>query len=473
MSELGDSYRAWIAKQKFTFAPKQADSMHFVFASPAAMGYLAFFPCPNGDELVEMRIQRSEHARPSFLTHFMLTDIWHARKLLREMMQTLETENARGPLRILVCDKPGLPPSDEVLQFVSRLRIVAQEPSVTCEFCAIPLDEIPSDDARVAAIVLAPSVGHLQRQTYLEHPDLICIPIPKMAFASLDAHRAFRLLLEALGEIDTLPPSACLVHPARRPTGTKTVLVVNIMYCDRCIRMGFRVFEGMNELTRGKVTKAFLSMDDIFDLLSTLFVYGVPAQSLDAIELLVPGVVNYCSMNLPSLGERDMCIADKIKDRYGIPTFIDNNTNVAAVGCYVMQNEFESISLYRHQLGHMNGGQGTVVGGKMITGLHGIAGEPKLYQRRFCYDEPYNHKVWSSEGLTKICLNVLRASMATIAPEALYISVGALDNLDEIRTGLARTLPKYCEPHIIAVDDYRERMYVGATALCHQRLSKQ
>jgi hypothetical protein len=36
---------------------------------------------------------------------------------------------------------------------------------------------------------------------------------------------------------------------------------------------------------------------------------------------------------------------------------------------------------------------------------------------------------------------------------------------------LERALPKYCIPEVVAIDDYRERMFLGAAALSLERLA--
>ena len=471
MNELSEAFRSWISQQTvFDVLPIWSGNYHAVLALDRATAYISFLPYKNNEEVVELRIQRLPEAKPTFLTHFVLDDRWRARELYHEMARTLEEENRRGPGKVWICVAPGTQITENDKLLVERLREVARRTSVAYEFTLSHTDEIPHDEG-VFAIMLVPSASHLHRQTYEEHPRAVTFPLPPSVYERANAKKAMSLLLEAIGEVDTLSNTPCIIASKHVPPLQKNVLVLNVMYCDRCVLLEYRVFRGMSCEVRGQMSKAFLSLQDIDDLVRTLFLYGVLIEDLDAIAMLVPGVVNYCSMNLPSLGDRDFSIAEKLEKRYGIPVYVDNNTNAAAMGCYLVQDEHDSLTLYRHQLGHMNGGQGSVIGGRVVFGRYGMAGEPKFYQRRFRYQGHYAEKVWTYTGLAEVCRNVLLASIGTISPDVAYVSVNALDDLEDVRRALEHVLPKYCIPEVVAIDDYRERMFLGAVALALERLA--
>lgn len=475
ISSIGESFRSWMSKQSVLGAGIDwLDHYHAVISPGAIVAYVSFVPLFDGHEVVEMRIQRTPQSRPSFITHFILEDEWRARSLFREMAQALATETVRGPIKVLVCgsSRPELESAE--LAFTERLRQESEHLSVGYEFVLADATSSLVDRKDCVAVLLMPSVAALQHQEHLAHKSAVTFAIPKQALLSQDARATIRLLLEALGEVDTLAspiPPVPPIPPARMPSTCGEVLVINVMYCDRCVRMGWRVYRNLHKIATGKVTKGLLHFEDMDDLLGTLPLYGVDVQSLDAIELLVPGVVSPCSMNLPSLGDRDYCIAEKVWRKHGIPTFVENNTNAAAYGCYLLQDDYSNVALYRHQLGHMNGGQGTIVAGNVVHGRYGLAGEPKFYQRRFSYGESYSRQVWSAKGIEKICTNVALATIGIVEPDVLYFAVEALEDMESLRANIERSLPKYCAPQIVAIDDYRERMYLGGAALALQSLS--
>lgn len=473
MNKLGISFRTWINKQEVmgtTF--EWLDPFHARIRPDRLPAYVTFMPARDGNEVVELRIQRSPQARPSFLVHLVLNDEWRAHALFREMAHALEVESKRGPIPVLVCH-PDDEPRDRLAAFVSALSMVERTLSLAFEFRTASVCEALADHSPYAAIMLTPSASAHQREVHKAHEEAVVFCLPAASSAPGDATRALRLMLEALGEIDVLAPEIHLAPRTRTPLGRHKVLLLNVMYCDRCVRMGWRVYQGMRRITSGKITKSTLRMEDIEDLMSTLYLYGVDASELDGIAILVPGVVNFCSTNLPSLGDRDQCVHDKLVERYGIPVLIENNTNAAAMGCYLLQDEYENISLYRHQLGHKNGGQGTVMDGRLVAGRYGMAGEPKFYQHRFSYEQCFSDLVWTERGLRSICQNVLLATVGTIEPDALYVAVSTMDDIAPLREELERALPKYCMPDLHMVSDYRERMYLGGAALCEQLIERK
>ena len=79
---------------------------------------------------------------------------------------------------------------------------------------------------------------------------------------------------------------------------------------------------------------------------------------------------------------------------------------------------------------------------------------------------------WTSEGMRKIVTAELMTSICTNSPEAIYVAVDLLPDMDELRADLAKYLPEGCVPELIAVCDYHERVLVGEYALCLSALRK-
>lgn len=472
MSTLGVSFRAWVSKQTILgVSPCWQDDYRATFALETATAYVTFLPYKQGDEVLELRIQRSPKARPAFLTHFILNDEWHAKALFREMAEALKIQHGHGTNKVLVCHPQGEPPDDATSAYIESLNKEAQVLSIAFDFMPIGLADALAYKDDCAAIMLMPAVSAHQKHMHETHYKPVVVSLPASIIDRNDARRGIRLMIEALNEVESVTPDAPTVPPMRLPKLAPKVLLINVMYCDRCARIGWRIYKGLKIAAQGKVLKTTLSMKDLNDLLDTLFLYGTCLSEIKIMGILVPGVVNYCSMNLPSLGDRDCNIVEKLEKTYGTPVFMENNTNAAAMGCYILQDEFESVSLYRHQLGHMNGGQGTVIAGRLVSGRYGMAGEPKFYQRKFLYEHCYSEEIWTEKGISCICKNVLLATIGTIEPDALFVAVSTMEDVDELRSCLERTLPKYCMPELFLVDNYRDRMYLGGAALALKRLA--
>lgn len=470
MESLADSFCAWVLQQAIADRHAQVlDADHLLFSLGSLEGHVVFLT-QDARPLVELRVGRLGVCEAPFLTHFVLDDRWHARELFRDFAYALESETRNAVQRIVLCgakDKHGL-------EFMSKLLEYQDQIPFRCTFEHKSIGELLGNLEPASAIMLTPDVHEHQRDLFLARGRTITFGLPSWVYESQDARAATRLLLEALGEPDLhsqeKPPD-----PARPLPRDGRVLALNVMYRDRSVRTGYRVYDNGRVRVRGAVTKPRIAMSDIDDLLKTLSVYGMPRDSIDAMGIMVPGVVNFCSMNLPSLGGRDNEIVEKLERAYGIPAFIDNNTNAAAMGCYYMDADHESLTLYRHQLGHKNGGQGTVLEGRLVVGRDGLAGEPKFYQRHFKYvdyEHGYAQAVWSEQGLSEIARNVLLATIGTVSPEASYLAIGAVNDVCAIACALERKLPKYCFPDLRVVHDYRERMYLGEVALCLDRIGK-
>ena len=116
--------------------------------------------------------------------------------------------------------------------------------------------------------------------------------------------------------------------------------------------------------------------EDLEDIIATLHVKGMSVSDLDAIGVAVPGIVNKGSVAFSGFsGYGDYELGRKIAERYGVKVYVDNNANAAAVGCYVSQSEYDSVTLHTQQVGAMVGGQGTVCNGHLLRGRRGMAGE--------------------------------------------------------------------------------------------------
>lgn len=471
MDDVAQRFCEWIDGRKLCGTPLlRIANNHWIASLDRVSASVELATLGVGKHAVILRVTHKSTHAPSFCSRFVLGDEPRARQLVREMATVAESTARRGATLVRVCHAPD----ESVDAFVNALAEQAATLTVPYEFqAASTIQDLTNAD--VAAVMLTPRAKALRALAMNslaphEHADVATFVIPPVALARHDATSALTLLTEVLYEVDTVACRPVCQRSLRTFPGHGQVLIIHITYCDRCVRMGYRVYKDDVVCARGAVTKARLDLRDVHDLLSTLALDGIDASKLDALALISPGVVNFCSMNLPSLGLRDVDLAETLSKRYGVPVFLDNSANAAAMGCYLLQPDCHSLTLYRHQIGHKNGGQGSVIDGKLVKGHSGMAGEPKFYQRMFCYEGGYASTVWSAQGLASITRNVLLATIGTISPDVACVAVNALDNLDIIRCGLERALPQYCIPELVRVNDYRDCMYLGEAALCLERV---
>lgn len=468
MDDVGRAFRKWIVGRRVMGAAPRAcndDCIRIELDGTTAEVnfYESDLPC----EIVELVIRRLGDDNPTFFLHFLLEDLDRACDLFEEMVEALSDDMCGQSTKVLLCCSSGMTTSF----FATKMQEAARGLGLDYEFEATSFERALQTDERYAAILLAPQVGHRRGEMVAAHARSAVFEIPGRIFGSYDAVSALRLLMHALREVHVPGDDTGNLRAMRDLSNDRRILVVTLFALMRTSRLGYRLYDHGSIVLEGTVRKTRLDYRDVEDLLETLSVEGVDLGEIDAIGIAVPGVAWRGSVSLPGLLDVTYDLGTRIAERFGVPVHVDNNCNAAAVGCYVSQEKYESLVFYRHEFGHIAGGFGTVIDGRLLKGRHSLAGEPKYFERQFEYVTGYYDACWSTEGLAEIVKNVLVCSIALVAPEAVYVAAGSLDDMDTLHDMLARVFPEELIPPLFAVSDYVERVYLGEMALCLQDLS--
>jgi hypothetical protein len=81
---------------------------------------------------------------------------------------------------------------------------------------------------------------------------------------------------------------------------------------------------------------------------------------------------------------------------------------------------------------------------------------------------------WTPEGMLELVAPVLAANTSLIAPDAIYVAIDLLDDMDALREEMKRYFGPGQDiyiPDLIHVTDYRARVGLGEYALCLQKLN--
>ena len=70
----------------------------------------------------------------------------------------------------------------------------------------------------------------------------------------------------------------------------------------------------------------------------------------------------------------------------------------------------------------------------------------------------------------ELALNVISASMALMAPDAVYLAVDTVDDAEAFRDLLLEVFEDEYVPTVHIVRDYVERVYLGTLAMALQKL---
>ena len=471
MTSLANDFRSWILSRAMMLrhvvegcTVESPDDEHVRIITEKATANVNFYELePGAPEIVELNIIPADDPdNPTFFLHFEMDDLDHAQQLFDELTDTLSQLTAQKVTRILLSCTSGLTTSF----FAKKLAEVATTLSLDYEFEAKPIVQALEVAGEYEAVMLAPQV-HMHRDEMVErHPDLVVFEIPGAVFGSYDAGTALRMLLNAMSE----NALAARMEQAdtrivRKLDNDKRILVISAVYGVKDSLYSYRVYDHGEVVLDGCVEKPGRSYCDVKDVLATVHLQGVDPSSLDAIGLALPGVVDGSTVHMVSI---DLGMPDfaKLSESLGVPIFVDNNANAAAVGCYVSQDEYENIALHRQPTGYCVGGQGLIIDGRLVRGNHGLAGEQGYLVQKLGGRDSLRKKGWTTEGALDLVSSYLLCNISVAAPEAIYVAVDLLPDMDELAAELARWLPEGTVPKLVHVCDYHERVLVGEYALC-------
>lgn len=467
MNTIGSRFRNWVLSQRVMgVTPTALDENHLRVTLMTVTAEVNIYTGMAEGEIAEYRVVRHIDGEPVFFLHVLLDDLERAKELFEEMVESLEDEEGHQATHILLCCTSAL----TTTLFASKMGEVAIALSLDYDFTAMPLMQALQPGGDWAAVLLAPQVSHMRRQIMEAHPRAVVFEIPGKIFGSYDAAGAVQLVMHALHDVQLPAERVDNLRTARDLANDRRILIITLFTLRDHARLGYKLFDHGVVTSEGAVRKAKLDFRDIEDLLETLPARGVTVHDLDAIGIAVPGVAYRGTVTLEGIVEGTFDLRGHIQERFGVKVYVDNNCNAAAVGCYVSQDKYESLVFFRHAFGHAAGGLGTIIDGRLLKGRGNLAGEPRYYEPQLKLDMDYDDALWSEEGLFQIATNMARVSIALTAPEAIYLGVDTVDDMDEVRAALCEVFPAEFVPPLYVVDDYIDRVYLGEMAICLQKL---
>lgn len=476
MELIGESFRNWILQQEVKgFVAAATDDDHIRFEGESALAEVNFYAMDDAPEIVELRIEETRTGETTFFLHFELEEETRARQLALEMLDALADQGSGQAMRVLLTCTTGMTTS----MFAAKMNEVAKLLSVGYEFSALPIGQAVAEASAYAAVLLAPQVGHRRSEVADAASGAPVIPLPARLFASYDAGAAVRLVVDALSG-DSSKADHELLRPKRDlKLAGRSVMLLSVINgteprCGaRSTSIGYRVLKDGEIVLEGEAQKRDFGYRDVEDVLAAAALLGADVHALDAIAVSVPGTVIDGVVSMPNNGLDDYDLQGHIAERYGVPVVVENNARAAAIGCYVSQDRYDSVAFHTQRTGAWVGGQGNVVHGRALRGLASQSGElVPIARRRYDRDEAAE-MAWSPEGMRRIVADYLVDNVCMLAPQAVYVACELVDDMDALRGELAADLPERAIPELVAVDDYRERSYLGVLALGMQEIERR
>lgn len=463
----GQRYREWVLSRQIDGCTiTWEDNEHIRLATNTMFGKIIFHPRGDDPEIVEMHITRKTDGAPMFRVRFELDDELRAQELFLEMAEVLDRTDMRGMTRVLLCCAAGI----TTTIYENRMHALAEKLSLNYVFSAMPLDSAIERGDRYDVVMIAPQMGYRYKDARRAFPNSTVIEIPDQIFASFDVKATMRLLLDAMSEGIHQDEAGATVQLVRPIDKSKDVMVITVIRRVHSQIIGYRIFANRGVALDGTVYKRHVDFRDIEDVLATVKLDGWDVSTLDAIGIALPGVINRNSISMPNDDTRDYDMGRKLEERYGIEVYIDNNSNAAAMGCYMSQNDYDTVVFHVQRTGNVACGEGIVVDGRLSKGRLNYAGELTPLTKRFTYSGKTHEMVWTYEGMREIVAAYLSASICTISPDAIYVAVALVSDMDALHAELAKTIPEQYIPELIWIEDHRELVFLGELALCIDKL---
>ena len=463
----GQRYREWVLSRQIEGCTiTWEDNEHIRLATNTMFGKIIFHPQGDDPEIVEMHITRKADGAPMFRVRFELDDELRAQELFLEMAEVLDRTDLRGMTRVLLCCSTGV----TTTMYENKLHALAEKLSLNYTFTAMPLDDAIARGGRYDVVMIAPQMGYRYRDARHAYPNSTVIEIPDQIFATFDVKATMRLLLDAMSEGVNQDEAGTSVRVVRPIDDSKDVMVITVIRRVHSQIIGYRIFADKGIALDGTVYKRQVDFRDIEDVLATVKLDGWDVRTLDAIGIALPGVINRNSISMPSDDIRDYDMGRKLEQVYGVEVYIDNNSNAAAMGCYMSQNDYDTVVFHVQRTGNFFCGEGVVVDGRLAKGRLNYVGELAPLTKRFSYSGKTHEMVWTYEGMCEIVASYLTASICTVSPDAIYVSCALVSDMEALRNELAKAIPEQYIPELIWVEDHRELVFLGELALCIDKL---
>ena len=467
VEDLKKSYRDWVLSQSIGGCTLTEDERGNVEVTSAFLcGWVSFYDIDDTC-VVDMRLERSIDGEPAFFLHFELEDIVHAQRLFGEMVRAIVASEHATVRQVLLCCSCGMTTGF----FAIKLNEASEALGVAFEFSAKSVDEAKRCGSDYAAVLLAPQVGYLRKEVAAALPDTPVIELPGVVFGSYDAMAALRLVIDALSGGHEAKVSESL-HVVRDLDRTKRVLALSFIHRVDEPTISYRVLDAGQVTARGILLHRSFSMREVTDLAETLLMDGYRMSDFDAIGIAIEDLENgdvATPVRNDEKARREM--GARLEKLWGVPVFFDHNATAAAVGCYMMQDQYENVAFHAQAVGVASGAEGYVVDGRPLIGRGGRSGHLGRIAEGFALGMDLQEACWRVTGMRELVARFLANLACTIAPDVVYVWCDLLPDMDELREELATMVPATVIPKLVEVSDYDDCVLVGELALCLRKLA--
>ncbi len=448
------------------------DKDHYVLEKPYGQAQINFYNIgENQEEVVEFKIISQEDPyQPKFFLHFQQNNKEHSEELFSEFLQYIDELDNHQVKEILLCCTSAFTTS----YFAQKLNEEAKQRDLPYSFSAVSVSEIYGAGEGKYAILLAPQIAYMQKEIAQIMKNTHVFTIPGKLFGAFDARTYLSELDLQLKDIhnkkEEIPN-----HKINDYTSEEKILVIDVVTNAKQAKIYYRIYDHLKIVVDNCVRKRKLNLEDINDIIKTQALGRDGKINVDKIGIAIPGMVHDGKLDLPKTRYLDLNngqqngfeIKKWFEETYGIPVFIFNNTNAAAVGWHAMHaKEYKNIIFYSQPKGWIVGGQGIICDGKIVYGRKGLAGENRFIFNQFNFQNPLTFNANNPESILQMVTKIILMDIATIDPEVICLRCDLLTDMQVVKNEVSKYIDSDYIPEIVKVTDYNEHIMTGALIYC-------
>ena len=445
-------FRQWIMNQsRDGFVVKQTSDPDIIsINTPSSYTEISF----NDMEIIEFVVKNKNNQRVEFYIHFQMNTLSHAVGLYVEMLECIQSIVETNITKVVLCCSGGLTTG----MFADDLNKGAEILGLDYVFSAVPYTKLYEVGGNYDVILLAPQISFEHAKVIQTLVDPLVIKIPPRIFAKYKVNELLTLMKEKI--VDFKNKKIEIVHEENQdiPVLKEKVLCISIKRVQAPrININYSLFYNGEVITENEIIKTSISEKDIYDIVEVMFA-KYPDIKLVGISML--GIVNEYGVYLPSHPLNDFDFMTPLREKYDATFILENDVNCAALGYYVSQNKYQSISMVTKTRQDKPGGVGSIIEGKLIRGKNNLAGEVQFL--------PIDIATYSSDfsGYVEQLAHSILGVIALLSPEAIIVYAPVVSETEDIIYYINQKLPRRFIPEIILVEDIKPYATIGLLKLC-------
>lgn len=233
----------------------------------------------------------------------------------------------------------------------------------------------------------------------------------------------------------------------------------------RRVHLIYRVYNlADEEIYSDEVIKKTVKINDIYDIINIVL---AKFDNIKVIGISIPGIINDGKVTSTGLVNfNDIELYSLLKNKYSQKIVLGNDVNMAAIGFYLMEKNYENVCLL-FQPGESFGGVGVVINGQLITGKTNCAGEIQYLP----LGEVDQLKLLQTpHGTIELLSKIVACLTAIINPEIVAISCINLEQASDLDETLQEMIPCKYLPKIKKVTNLSDFTLVGLQFSCKEAL---